>query len=137
MEQAARPRLAGVCGEGGWEGGRREEPEETLSFFSLQSLRLRTDAVCGKKEWPGEGGLIAFCSVWGVLRASGGPGQEKADARSCISWGGRAAAQVVRIACGFPPPGLTGRLLPWALGGDCGCQAAVIPVPLASEQFSS
>lgn len=47
------------------------------------------------------------------------------------------AAQAARVACGFPPPGLTGRLLPWALGGDCGCQAAVIPVPLASEHFSS
>lgn len=46
-----RPRLAGVCGEGGWEGGRREEPEETLSFFSLQSLRLRTvPTLCVRQE---------------------------------------------------------------------------------------
>lgn len=46
-----RPRLAGVCGEGGWEGGRREEPEETLSFFCLQSLRLRTvPTLCVRQE---------------------------------------------------------------------------------------
>lgn len=56
--QAARSRLAGVCGVGGEEEGEEKEPEETLSFFSLRSLRLRmAPTLCAaRKNGLGKGG---------------------------------------------------------------------------------